>query len=152
LPQHRILLERLRTNIGWKQLRVALFQAKIAGSLVAEEEVAVLDNVFAETKHRLSGFLIFLGGHTYRSEEPAAKTAVVDVVVQEVEAPLQRANNPVLITSGERCFPAVHPFGVELSEHVVSLVDGDSRHPRGNAAQNFVGDRADEIRQVVCSD
>ena len=100
-----VLGEGFRADVGGVELGVAGFEAEIGGGGVAEEAIGVPGDGGAEGGH--AGEVRFGAGGLGFGEP--------------VEAPLERADDAVGVSGGQRGFPGEHPFCVEPGKHGDSL-------------------------------
>src|SRR6185503_3389113 len=115
----RILRERLRPYIRWKQLRVSFLQPEVCRSFVTEEDIAMPDQQLIDAHHRRFSSRIIIANNL-GTRDRRAEAMRIEKWLEPFEAPFQRAHNPVFIARGEPRLPVVHPPRVAFPEHVLS--------------------------------
>ncbi len=115
--QRFILRQRLRPHVGRKQLRKAIFQAKVGRLLVAEELRAPADENFVDACDCFFRRGIIAGCRLpqFRQSQGAAPQRNGSIRTQDPT--FQRPHHAIFIARGESRLPLVHPTCVTFSEH-----------------------------------
>src|SRR6185437_13268358 len=96
--QGRVLGKCFRPHIGGEKLRASLFEAEVGGALVAEEDVAVADEVLVDADHcSLSRYWIAFG---FRCWNIAGESVCPQKGRDPLEATLERPHHAVFIARG----------------------------------------------------
>ncbi len=95
LLQLGVFGQRLRTHVGWEQLRMALFQAEVRGAVIAEKDVAVADEKLVDAEHR--GFSSRGVANNIGIGHGGAKAVRLKKRGDPFESPLQWAHDAVFV-------------------------------------------------------